>query len=78
MSVILFSQEKNGVLDGLKAKAELVSGTYNAIEGITCNPIQGAMYCFPRLHLPQKAVQHAKVGSQSHLATCYSTGIVSV
>ena len=65
-------------MDGLKAKAELVSGTYNAIEGITCNPIQGAMYCFPRLHLPQKAVEHAKVGSQSHLATCYGTGIISV
>lgn len=58
---VFYSQEKNGVLDGLKAKAALVSGTFNAIEGVTCNPIQGAMYCFPRVHLPQKAVDHAKV-----------------
>jgi len=49
------------VLDGLKAKAELVSQTFNAIEGISCNAVQGAMYCFPKVDIPPRAVQHAKV-----------------
>lgn len=49
------------VLDGLKTKAELVSKTFNAIDGISCNTVQGAMYCFPQVSIPPKAVEHAKV-----------------
>ena len=51
------------MLDGLKAKAKLVSETFNAIDGITCNTIQGAMYCFPQVHLPPKAIEAAEVVS---------------
>lgn len=27
---------------------------------MTCNPVQGAMYAFPRLHLPTRAIKAAK------------------
>lgn len=33
---------------------------FNSLEGITCNKAEGAMYLFPRLHLPQKAIGAAQ------------------
>lgn len=39
----------------------MVYEAFNSIEGIKCNPVQGAMYAFPRLLLPQKAIDKAKV-----------------
>lgn len=31
------------------------------MEGVTCNRAEGAMYLFPRLSLPTKSIQAAKV-----------------
>ncbi|XP_047127231.1 alanine aminotransferase 2 [Hydra vulgaris] len=56
----LFVQEKFSVLSSLKKRARLVYETLNKIEGVTCNEVQGAMYAFPQIHLPQKAIDHAK------------------
>ncbi|KAK0425275.1 hypothetical protein QR680_009118 [Steinernema hermaphroditum] len=53
-------EEKTAVLKSLKERATIVKQAYGALEGITCNPVQGAMYCFPKLHLPAKAVEKAK------------------
>jgi len=55
-----FMKEKNSVLSGLKEKARLVTELFNKIEGIKCNPVQGAMYAFPQIVLPEKAIAHAK------------------
>lgn len=38
----------------------MAASTFNSIEGISCNPVQGAMYAFPQLHLPPKAIEAAK------------------
>jgi alanine transaminase len=57
----LWNKEKNAVLASLKERAEMVSKVYNEIEGVTCNPVTGAMYAFPKILLPQKAVEKAKV-----------------
>lgn len=57
----LFMQEKESVLSSLKEKAQLVTELLNKIEGVKCNPVQGAMYAFPQITIPPKAVQHAKV-----------------
>jgi alanine transaminase len=56
----LFMKEKNGVLDGLKEKAIIVTDILNKIEGVTCNPVQGAMYAFPNIKIPEKAIEHAQ------------------
>lgn len=32
----------------------------NNLEGVTCNRAEGAMYLFPRIDLPQKAIEAAK------------------
>ena len=33
---------------------------FNNLEGVTCNQVDGAMYLFPRLHLPHEAVKAAE------------------
>merc|ERR1711994_233833 len=50
----------DGVLESLAERAKLVAETLNSIEGITCNPVMGAMYAFPQIHLPKKAIAAAK------------------
>ena len=49
------------VLGQLAEKAKMVTETFNSIPGISCNTVQGAMYAFPQIKLPQKAIQAAKV-----------------
>ena len=39
----------------------MATETLNKIEGITCNEVAGAMYAFPRIYLPEKAIEAAKV-----------------
>ena len=39
----------------------MVHKILNTIEGVTCNEVMGAMYAFPKIDLPQKAIAKAKV-----------------
>lgn len=45
----------------------------NQVPGIKCNPVQGAMYTFPCIHLPPKAILEAKVES-----ACTQLNLISV
>ncbi|KAK0064272.1 alanine aminotransferase 2 [Biomphalaria pfeifferi] len=79
----LFQKEKDFVLAQLKEKATLVTKLFNSIEGISCNEVIGAMYAFPRIYLPEKAIQAAKVAGQSPdsfycFALLEETGICTV
>ncbi|VDP29514.1 unnamed protein product [Schistosoma mattheei] len=56
-----FMKEKSSVLEELKQKAELTTKSLNSLQGFSCNPITGAMYAFPRIDLPKKAIEIAKV-----------------
>lgn len=49
------------MLAELAAKAKLTERVFNESPGIHCNPVQGAMYSFPRMQLPPRAVQRAQV-----------------
>lgn len=49
------------VLGELKKRAQLVTKAYNQVEGVKCQEVQGAMYAFPRIFLPDKAIAEAKV-----------------
>lgn len=60
----LFIKEKSNVLGQLKVRAELVAKTFNSFEGFSCNPVQGAMYAFPQIKLPSKAIEAAKKAGQ--------------
>nr|XP_040134967.1 alanine aminotransferase 2 [Ictidomys tridecemlineatus] len=55
-----FSREKESVLGNLAKKAKLTEDLFNQVPGIHCNPLQGAMYAFPRIFIPAKAVEAAQ------------------
>uniref|UniRef100_A0A4W6FAJ5 Alanine aminotransferase 1 n=1 Tax=Lates calcarifer TaxID=8187 RepID=A0A4W6FAJ5_LATCA len=63
-SYTTFMKERTAVLAALAEKARLTEETFNTVPGITCNPVQGAMYTFPRITLPQKAIDKAKEEGQ--------------
>lgn len=78
-----FLNEKNAVLGALAQKAKMVTDTFNTMDGVSCNVVQGAMYAFPKLSLPQKAVEAAKAKGQTPDAFyCFNlleeTGICTV
>lgn len=56
----LWDEEKNRELTGLKEKADRLVEAMNKMPGISCTTADGAMYVFPSLHLPQKAIDEAK------------------
>lgn len=43
----------------------MVADTFNSFEGFRCNPVQGAMYAFPRITIPPKAIEAAKKAKQA-------------
>ncbi|GJN33102.1 hypothetical protein PR202_gb21666 [Eleusine coracana subsp. coracana] len=55
-----FMVEKDGILSSMARRAKALEEAFNSLEGITCNKAEGAMYMFPRLHLPQKAIGAAQ------------------
>lgn len=55
----LFESEKNQVLADLKEKAKLVVETFNSVQGIKLNQVAGALYAFPKIFLPEKAIKQA-------------------
>ncbi|KAJ1195041.1 hypothetical protein NDU88_004324 [Pleurodeles waltl] len=55
-----FVAERQQVLDKLAKQARLAEEILNQGSGIHCNPIQGAMYAFPRIEIPEKAVKMAQ------------------
>lgn len=55
-----FQKEKEAVLSELSKRAKMVAEAFNSIEGMKCNEVQGAMYAFPCILLPAKAIEAAK------------------
>lgn len=67
-------QEKAAVLGALADKAKLTEQILNAVPGIKCNPVQGAMYAFPQIFIPPKAVEEAKVNAFFDASFCSQNG----
>jgi alanine transaminase len=51
--------EKEVIFQSLKRRAKLVSEGLNSIDGFSCQPAQGAMYCFPKVEMPKGAIRVA-------------------
>ena len=49
----VYAAEKEDVLSRLKRRAALLAEGLNAIPGITCNLVAGAMYAFPSIQIPE-------------------------
>lgn len=52
--------EKDGILSSLANRAKTLEDALNCLEGISCNRAEGALYLFPRIDLPKKAIQAAE------------------
>ncbi|KAI9159968.1 hypothetical protein LWI28_003860 [Acer negundo] len=75
--------ERDGILSSLARRAKTLEDALNSLEGVTCNKAEGAMYLFPRIQLPQKAIKAAEAANSAadafycrHLLN--ATGIVVV
>ncbi|KAL0354418.1 UNVERIFIED_CONTAM: Alanine aminotransferase 2, mitochondrial [Sesamum radiatum] len=55
-----YSAEKDAILSSLARRAKKLEEAFNGLEGVTCNRAEGAMYLFPRIELPKKAIEAAK------------------
>ena len=58
------------MLGELALKARMTTEKLNSIEGVRCDEVMGAMYAFPRIFLPEKAVAEAKVVSTTSTSLC--------
>ena len=58
-----FVAEKEVILGSLMYKARTVSEKMATIPGIRCNPVQGAMYAYPMVTVPEGARKAAEVSS---------------
>jgi aspartate/methionine/tyrosine aminotransferase len=75
--------EKRAVYESLKRRSRIVSNGLNAIPGFSCQPSHGAMYAFPSITMPPKAIAHAAaIGESPDSLYCLSllqaTGICVV
>jgi alanine transaminase len=54
-----FVRERDEVYHSLQRRAKLVVSTLNSLPGVKCNQADGAMYAFPTIEFPQKALDAA-------------------
>lgn len=62
-SYSVYVKERDGILASLKRRATKLAESMNKLEGVSCPPIDGALYLFPRIKLSDKAVAAAKYDS---------------
>lgn len=55
-----YKAEVDAIFQSLGRRATKLSKCFNALEGVTCNDAEGAMYLFPRITLPKKVIEAAK------------------
>mmetsp|Transcript_48482 Transcript_48482/g.108903 ORF Transcript_48482/g.108903 Transcript_48482/m.108903 type:complete len:508 (-) Transcript_48482:23-1546(-) len=79
----LFQKETTEIFESLKRRALHLTAELNTVPGISCQPIDGAMYAFPKITLPSGAIEEAKKRHQDAdefwcLELLEKTGIVTV
>ena len=68
-----YAAEREDVLSRLKKRAALLADGLNAIPGIVCNQVAGAMYAFPQVQLPE-----GRTDEEYCMALLEATGICVV
>jgi len=56
----LFQKETQYIYEGLKERSQKLVEGLNKIDGIECVQAEGAMYAFPKVDVPEKAIEEAK------------------
>ncbi|PKU70092.1 glutamate--glyoxylate aminotransferase 2 [Dendrobium catenatum] len=60
ISYLKYSAESKAVLDSLRRRAHIMTDGFNSCKNVVCNFTEGAMYSFPQIRLPPKAIEAAK------------------
>ncbi|KAL2903360.1 Glutamate--glyoxylate aminotransferase 2 [Bienertia sinuspersici] len=55
-----FEQESKGILESLRRRARIMTDGFNSCRNVVCNFTEGAMYSFPQICLPPRAIEAAK------------------
>eukprot|EP00793_Prasinoderma_coloniale_P002394 PRCOL_00001875-RA len=67
----LYERESTELRESLRRRAMRLAGAFRGLEGMTCNDAEGALYIFPQLHLPPRAIAAANgAGRQPDLFYC--------
>jgi len=59
-SYLSYSKERDEIYESLKRRAQKLTDALNKLEGVKCNPSEGAMYSFPSITIPPKAIEEAQ------------------
>ena len=78
-----YVKERDATLSSLKRRATKLEAALNALPGISCQPLTGAMYAFPNVALPAGAIAAADAAGKAAdvfyaLEVLQQTGIVMV
>jgi alanine transaminase len=55
-----FMEEEGSIFEGMQRRAKALVEGLNKVDGIECNPAEGAMYAFPSVKIPEKAIEYAE------------------
>ena len=58
-SHVRYEQECSGILESLKRRASKLQHAFSRLDGYSCQQAEGAMYLFPTISLPRKAIEAA-------------------
>ncbi|CAI8587550.1 unnamed protein product [Vicia faba] len=78
-----FARESKGILESLRRRARIMTDGFNSCRNVVCNFTEGAMYSFPQIRLPPKALEIAQqAGKAADVYYCLklleATGISTV
>nr|KAJ0213992.1 hypothetical protein LSAT_V11C400193290 [Lactuca sativa] len=55
-----FLTDSKGILESLRKRARMMTDGFNSCKSVVCNFTEVAMYSFPQIKLPPKAIEAAK------------------
>ncbi len=55
----LYNEETTSTHEHLLTRSRYMYEHFNSLKGMSCQPAEGAMYLFPRIEMPQKAIEVA-------------------
>jgi alanine transaminase len=78
-----YVSERDAILASLKRRATKLAAAFSSMEGVSCADPDGAMYAFPKISIPAKAVAAAKDAKMAPdafycMEMLKATGIVTV
>lgn len=78
-----YQKEYDDIYFSLIKRSQILEDMFNSLEGCTCNPADGAMYLFPQIRLPEKAIKAARAAGKEPdhfycMAMLESTGVCMV